>query len=255
MSSNQYHIQDPIDGFSPVEEPSERCMEPPFPHTSPTFIAPLDPVLFDIIFSPLDMQLPTVPALDASSSASPVSVIYDGDAYFDLETGLWVPSQPNPNPSPVELFLPSPAESFLASPEPAMFPAFHNSPPAAFPLEYHLSSPPALSTANSQSPSSTATSPGSCSTPPNSLACPDPSCSRGFSTASDLQKHRRAHNKRFLCTVCGKAHTDQRGLDRHMESRHKVLTAKSETRKCRVCDRVGRGDNIKRHEKSQHGLR
>jgi hypothetical protein len=253
MSSNHYHIQDPVDGFSRTEEPSEWCMEPLFPHPSPTFIASLDPILLDTIFSSLDLQLPTDltgidPAPDASSSASPVSVIYDGDAYFDLETGLWVPTQPTS--SPVEAFLPSSVESFLSTPEEmALLTAFENTSPPNFPLEYH--SPP------SPPPLSTTTSPGSSyvpATPSAALPCPDPGCSRSFGTAADLQKHRRAHNKRFLCRICGKAHTDQRGLDRHMESRHKVSTAKSETRKCRVCDRVGRGDNIKRHEKTQHGL-
>ena len=262
MLSNHYHIQDPVDGFSRPEEPSEWCMEPLFPHPSPTFIASLDPILLDTIFPPLDMQLPTDlnsidPAPDASSSASPVSVIYDGDAYFDLETGLWVPTQPTS--SPVEAFLPSPVEPFLSTPgEMALFATFQNSSPANFPLEYHFPpSPPPLSTPTSQGPSSRTASPDSSNpaTPSAALPCPDAGCSRSFGTASDLQKHRRAHNKRFLCRICGKAHTDQRGLDRHMESRHRVLTAKSETRKCRVCDRVGRGDNIKRHEKGQHGLR
>ncbi|KAK0751338.1 hypothetical protein B0T18DRAFT_425993 [Schizothecium vesticola] len=261
MLSNHYHIQDPVDGFPRTEEPSERCMEPLFAHPSPTFIASLDPILLDTIFSSLDMQLPTDlpgidPALDASSSASPVSVIYDGDAYFDLETGLWVPTQPTS--SPVEAFLPSPVEPFLSTPEEmVLFAAFQNSSPANFPLEFHSpASPPPLSTPTSQGPSSRTTSPGFSPMPaaPNAFPCPHPGCSRSFDTASDLQKHRRAHNKRFLCRTCGKAHTDQRGLDRHMESRHRVLTAKSETRKCRVCDRVGRGDNIKRHEKGQHGL-
>lgn len=269
MLSNYHQIHDPIDGFSRTEEPSERCMEPLFPQPSPTFLASLDPMLLDAIFSSLDMPLPTDlagidPAPEASSSASPVSVIYDGDAYFDLETGLWVPTQPTSSPveaflpSPVEPFLCSPVDSFLSSPEEmALFTAFQNSSPASFPLEYHSPpSPPPLSTPTGQGPSSRTTSPGSSSTPatPNALPCPEPGCPRSFGTTSDLQKHRRAHNKRFLCRICGKAHTDQRGLDRHMESRHKVQTAKSETRKCRVCDRVGRGDNIRRHEKGQHGL-
>jgi hypothetical protein len=130
-------------------------------------------------------------APDASSSTSPVSGIYDGDAYFDLETGFWVPTQPT-------------------------------------------SSVPA--------------------TPSAALPCPDPGCSRSFRTASDLQKHRRAHSKRFHCRICDEAYMNQRGLDRHMVSRHGVWTAKSETQKCRVCDRVGRRDNIRRHEKTQHGL-
>lgn len=271
MSSNYHQIHDPVDGFSPAEEPSERCMEPPFREPSPTFFASLDPTLIDAIFSSLlDMPLPIDlagidPIPEASSSASPVSVIYDGDAYFDLQTGLWVPTQPTS--SPVEARLPSPVEPFLSFPEDmALLAAFQTPSPNNYPLEYH--SPPSplpLSTptsqgpssrTTSQGPSSRTTSPSSTSTPaiPNGLPCPEPACPRSFGTASDLQKHRRAHNKRFLCRICGKAHTDQRGLDRHMESRHKVLSAKSETRKCRVCDRVGRGDNIRRHEKGQHGL-
>jgi len=255
MSSNHYHTQDPVDGFSRTEEPSERCMEPPFPHHSPTFIASLDPMLLDDLFNPLEMQLPTDlacidPASDVSSTGSPVSsVIYDGDAYFDLQTGLWVPTQPAF--SPIEPFLPSPVEPFLAYPEMAI-------PTADSPHGYYNppASPPPLSTSNSQGPSSRTTSPGSSSMPatPKALPCPDPGCSRSFDTTTDLQKHRRAHNKRFLCRLCGKAHTDQRGLDRHLESQHKVASAKSETRKCRVCPRVGRGDNIRRHEKGQHGL-
>lgn len=254
MSSNHYHIQDPDDGFFPREEPSERCMEPPFPPLSPTFIAPFDPMILDDIFPPLEMQLPTDlagidPAPDMSSSASPVSsVIYDGDSCFDLQTGLWAPTQPN-FPS-VEPFFPSPVESSLAYPEIAI-------PTADSTHGYNPpTSPPSLSTNNSQGPSSRTTTPGFSSMPatPKALPCPVPGCPRSFDTNTDLQKHRRAHNKRFHCQRCGKAHSDQRGLDRHMESRHKVASAKSEKRKCRVCGRVGRGDNIKRHEKGQHGL-
>lgn len=270
MSPNYHQIHDPIDGFSPAEEPSERCMEPPFPPPSSTFIEPLDPMLLDAIFSslldtPLPIDLAGIDrAPEASLSASPVSAIYDGDAYFDLETGLWVPTQPTPSPveaflpSPVEPYMPSPVEPFIPFPEDmALFAAFQTPSPNDYPLEYHSPpSPPPLSTPTSQGPSSRTTTPSSTSTPAtsNALPCPEPGCPRYFGTASDLQKHRRAHNKRFLCRICGKAHTDQRGLDRHMESRHKVLSAKSETRKCRVCDRVGRGDNIRRHEKGQHGL-
>lgn len=71
--------------------------------------------------------------------------------------------------------------------------------------------------------------------------------------------HQRKHKQqRFRCDICGKPHSDRRALDRHLWSRHKDYAmrtgAKSEAIKCRVCVYESRADNVRRHEKTKHGL-
>ena len=240
MSSNHLHIQGLDDSFFRTEELSERCMDPYYPPSSPAFIASLDQIDFndlDINFFSLptitpDMQLPAdptglIPAWEPPSNPPPVPPLVDGDAYFDIVTGTWVSTQLIPSPLP-EI---SPLDPWHSS----------------------IPSPPSFGHNSSQD-----TSP--CSSPhtPSPHECPKPGCSASFDSPTDLMRHRRAHNKRFACRLCNKAHADQRALNRHLWTRHKEVAAatgaKSEKAQCRVCGKLGRADNMRRHERTQHGI-
>ncbi|KAK0707803.1 hypothetical protein B0H67DRAFT_322718 [Lasiosphaeris hirsuta] len=121
-------------------------------------------------------------------------------------------------------------------------------------------------TPNSTSPLTTMATPQTtasatpCSIPtmPELLFCPDPSCFETFTKTGELKKHERKHKQPFRCALCGKGHLDKRALDRHLWSRHKEYAkktgAKSERIRCRKCDYESRADNVRRHERSQHGL-
>lgn len=121
-------------------------------------------------------------------------------------------------------------------------------------------------TPDSNSPSTTIATPQTtaggtpCSTPttPQLLFCSDPLCFETFTKTGDLKKHERKHKQPFRCGLCDKGHLDKRALDRHLWSRHKEYAkrtgAKSERMRCRKCDYQSRADNVRRHERSQHGL-
>ena len=123
----------------------------------------------------------------------------------------------------------------------------------------------------------TAASGTPCSTPPSpqTFLCSDPTCFEFFTRPADLKyddppsssksqvltkppsrRHERKHRQNFRCELCGKAHTDRRALNRHLESKHEEYAIqqgiKSEKVRCRMCDYVSRADNVRRHERSQH---
>ncbi|KAK4443508.1 hypothetical protein QBC34DRAFT_310885 [Podospora aff. communis PSN243] len=91
---------------------------------------------------------------------------------------------------------------------------------------------------------------------PQTFLCSDPNCFEVFTRAADLKRHERKHRQNFRCELCGKAHTDRRALNRHLESKHGEYAIqqgiKSEKIRCRMCDYVSRADNVRRHERSQH---
>lgn len=119
-------------------------------------------------------------------------------------------------------------------------------------VEQHISD-----TSSLDSPT-TAASGTPCSTPssPETFLCSDPTCFEFFTRPADLKRHERKHRQNFRCELCGKAHTDRRALNRHLESKHEEYAIqqgiKSEKVRCRMCDYVSRADNVRRHERSQH---
>jgi len=119
---------------------------------------------------------------------------------------------------------------------------------------------PYYSSASSLGSPTTALSNTPCSTPssPQTFLCSDPTCFEFFTRHADLKRHERKHRQNFRCELCGKAHTDRRALNRHLESKHGEYAiqkgVKSEKIRCRMCDYVSRADNVRRHEKSQHNL-
>ncbi|KAK0644135.1 hypothetical protein B0T16DRAFT_193315 [Cercophora newfieldiana] len=201
---------------------------PPYP-TQPPTMWPSNDLPPSPIVDPLAAQLESNIALAMSLQASyPL-------ACFDTDT--------NPShPFSADLLPP------LAT---GPFPSADDAWPAADPY---------YSSASSLGSPTTATSNTPCSTPssPQTFLCSDPNCFEFFTRSADLKRHERKHRQNFRCELCGKAHTDRRALNRHLESKHEEYAIqqgiKSEKIRCRMCDYVSRADNVRRHEKSQHAL-
>jgi len=186
---------------------------------------------------------------------------FDTDTTLAMDFGTSVAQAPSPSDSS---FVPSP---FVAD---------------AWPLTDNQYTSDSNSSSNLGSPTTTATEATDtpCSTPPTPQAffCPDATCFEQFTRATDLKyatpslspspensgltmtpprRHERKHRQNFRCELCGKAHADRRALNRHLESKHEEYAlrngVKSEKIRCRFCEYVSRADNVRRHERSQHG--
>ncbi|KAK1753942.1 zinc finger protein zas1 [Echria macrotheca] len=203
------------------------------------------------------------PAFPAMSPAEDVL----GDAQFAFDLALLMDTAIFPEPSPLPAAHPTAETAFV--PPPAFFPELMpgSSPSAvlstdgAFAGDIWPTNSPSASDSSFGSPV-----PGMSSTPNSTpptpalelFFCSEPTCFETFSTTASLKRHERKHRRHFCCPLCKKSHLDKRALDRHLWSRHEEYAArvgaKSEKTACRVCGYESRADNVRRHERSRHGV-
>lgn len=261
---------------APIYAPQAGPMVSPTP--APNYNMPLDPAFFPPTPMPQPQQTvgtyhmqPHTPATVDSPARDAIDLwveeevrkmetelqLANANRARHLELHAMAEARLAAKPVPQSNYLPSPATTTdeISSP----YSSAVDSSFTCDPRQVYTASP----SGGCSSPETTASPPTTTrpSAAPNAspvFFCPDPSCFVTFTNPAALKKHERKHKQQFHCPLCRKGHLDKRAVDRHLWTRHEEYARKhdikSERIRCRECDYESRSDNVRRHEKSQHGL-